>query len=140
ERSTVAGRAHLLLARLLRSRSPAQARLSYRLAMTHDRTLVGAALAEGAATVRTGEDALQLVPRGELSLTIMARLVEALRTTAPEAALHVEDELARLDPSSPIVARARARRALEALATPACAEDRPRCLAAAEAAAGQLVA
>lgn len=137
ERASVYGRAHLLLARQLGPRHPAQARLEYRLAMEQDPTLMRAAIREGAELVQSGDDAFQLIP-DDPRLTDMAleQLAAALRPTRPDAADRVEQELARRNPRSPVVARIATERALVALRTdPACAAARAPCVASATAAA-----
>lgn len=140
ERASVYGRAHLLLARILRRRSPAQARLEYRLAMEQDYNLLPIALEEGTQLVSSGDDALQLVPDGRHSEMAMEQLAERLRERRPDAAAAVVDELARRNPQSTAAARLAAERALRALrGEPRCATEPGPCVATAAAAAEHYV-
>jgi hypothetical protein len=140
ERANVYGRAHLLLARVLARRSPAQARLEYRLAMEQDFGLATTATREGAALVETADDLMQLVPESRLAEQTLVSLEKLLRPRVPAVADRALDELARRDPDSEVVARALAANALEALRrpSPACEADRSGCLQAARDAAARL--
>jgi tetratricopeptide (TPR) repeat protein len=130
ERASVYGRAHLLLARELAKRSPAQARLEYRLAMEQDYNLVNVAVAEGARLVETPYDALQLVPGGKGTEAAIEALATALRTRVPDAADRLDEELASRNPDSVPLARASVERAMAALETKQapCAQGRDACL------------
>jgi tetratricopeptide (TPR) repeat protein len=137
ERASVYGRAHLLLARMLQRRSPAQARLEYRLAMEQDYNLIQPAIAEGSQLVQSGDDALQLIPDDpRLTDMVLEQLATRLRPTRPAAAERLDQELARRNPASPVVARLAWEKTLSSLKSdPACGSDRARCLATAMAAA-----
>lgn len=141
ERASVYGRAHLLLARQLSRRSPAQARLEYRLAMEQDYTLITTAIAEGALLVRGPDDALQLVPVGRFEESVMTTLASALRDRVPAASDRLAEELAARHPSSPYVVRLAAEKSLAMLrrGDGACATDRPGCVRAALENAARLV-
>jgi hypothetical protein len=130
ERASVHGRGHLLLARHLGKRYPAQARLEYRLAMEQDYNLTAAAIDEGARLVQAPEDALQLVPEGRLAPLVLGSLAQKFVTRSPAIADRLIAELSRLEPSSPVAARLAAERGLVALrqGAPPCDGDRPGCV------------
>lgn len=130
ERAAVYGRAHLLLARQLGRRHPAQARLEYRLAMEQDPNLAGHAIAEGAELVLEADDALELVPVGRSTEDVMIDLAALLRPRVPAAAARLDQELELLFPTSRRVALGAAERAVQDLAErrPPCDVDAPVCV------------
>ncbi len=95
ERAPVYGPAHYLLARELSRRSPAQARLEYRLAMTQDDRLVGQEITEGAQLVGGYYDALELVPDGPAGLGVLESLAEILDVRLPATRVRLDAELLR---------------------------------------------
>lgn len=140
ERASVYGRAHLLLARQLARRSPSQARMEYRLAMEQDYNLIEPSVNEGAKLVKTPYDALQLIPGGGHTDTVIPLLATRLRETVPAAAERLDEELAARDPDSAPLARAAVEKALESLRArrPPCDSDPGTCAATVERRLNQL--
>jgi tetratricopeptide (TPR) repeat protein len=143
ERDPHHGGAALMLARTLVDRNPAQARDAYRRAATDDPALVDQAIREGLRLVRTYDQALELVPRGEETArrSGLGVLVRALAPRMPATVLTFEDSLARIDAGDPALLERRAARALAALRLrmPWCAgEGLAKCLEDARIAARDL--
>lgn len=101
ERSPVHGRANLVLARSLRVRGPAQARLSYRFAYEQDDALFPAVVKEAPALVATFDDAMSLIAPGESGLRMMDALAGALGPTSPEIAGRLDETLIARAPKEP---------------------------------------
>ncbi len=125
ERANVYGPAHLVLARLLTARAPAQARLEYRLVMEQAPELSGPALEEGSRLVGGYYDAMELVPAGRLNTSTLRALVEALQARLPGTSARLDREIAVREPAAPSAAVRAARSALDDLdageAAPWCA-------------------
>jgi hypothetical protein len=98
ERARMYGPAHLVLARVLAARAPAQARLEYRLAMEQAPNLVGNVMAEAPRVVGGYFDALELVPEGKESEAIRELLVQAIRDRLPATRVLVDAELVATAP------------------------------------------
>lgn len=97
DRASLYGRAHLLLARSLWSRSPAQARLEYRLAYQQDGNLEVQAAAEGGRLVQTYEDARELAPGDdEPEANVLASLAASLGPRLPATAARLDADLAQI--------------------------------------------
>lgn len=134
ERAPIYGSAHALLAHELLRRSPAQARMEYRMAI-EQLHLTGYAwrFARDAAPIVGGfDDAMEVVPRGPLARHSLEALAEELDLRVPATRWRLDEMiLSQSEPS----AEPRARRARDALddlragaAAPWCAADRDTCL------------
>ncbi len=103
------GPAHLILAGELQRRSPAQARLEYRLAMTQDPALAAGALASATTLVATFEDAIELTPSTVGRLEVLRALAGSLTLRLPSTSERL-DELSRaldadaMDPLQRVIA------------------------------------
>ncbi len=132
ERSPVFGRAHLLLARWLVSRSPAQARLEYRLAAEDDVVMASYLLVEAPRLVRSFEDALEVVPSDASGIRVLDGLSAAFAESLPATRARLDAALLERQ-SSALGPR---RRAVEALledvhqgeAAPWCGEGSRTCI------------
>jgi O-antigen ligase/tetratricopeptide (TPR) repeat protein len=108
ERANVYGPAHLLLARWLAPRFPAQARLEYRLTVEQANELDGVAIEEGASLVADYDDASDMVAAaGTRELT---PLREAIEGRLPATAERLDEEIARRAPedAGPVLRSAKA--------------------------------
>jgi tetratricopeptide (TPR) repeat protein len=103
ERSPVHGPAHMLLARELGARYPAQARLEYRLAMKQAPALWTTATREGARLVRDFDTAMELVPEGPEWAGMLNLLATELAPRLPASARRLDREIDRRAPRSPDV-------------------------------------
>jgi tetratricopeptide (TPR) repeat protein len=132
ERAPVYGPAHFVLARALSARSPAQARLEYRLASEQAPELFSGALDEPMRLVHGYEDAVEVVAHGPGRAASLDRVVRALSARLPATAARLDAELLRIDPASPYAAERLARVAVSDLqegdAAPWCSEERRACL------------
>jgi tetratricopeptide (TPR) repeat protein len=113
DRTRVYGPAHLVLARILASRSPSQARLEYRLATEQALQLAALVVAEGPPLVRTFDDAMELVADGRAGDEVLDGLAQALPARLPATCVRLDDELERRAPTDPAPWLRRADRALE---------------------------
>jgi tetratricopeptide (TPR) repeat protein len=95
------GRAHLVLARSLRARHRAQARLEYRLAYENDVSMRESALKESPALVDNADDALELVPAGRDGIEVLDSLAASLHDRLPSTAAMLDAELVARDPGAP---------------------------------------
>lgn len=94
------GRAHYVLARSLAQRSPAQARLEYRLAYEYDARLRAPIALEVARLVGDADDALELVPEGKGGPEMLELLAQALEARLPSSVVQLDAELLRRDPAA----------------------------------------
>jgi hypothetical protein len=134
ERAAIYGPAHLVLARALSARSPAQSRLEYRLALEQAPEL-GTVASEVLRHVGGYEDATEVVVHGRARAQWLEVLEEGLETKLPASAARLDLDLAEVQPNSPALARRRALAALDDLdereAAPWCWEDRQGCVGSA---------
>jgi hypothetical protein len=132
ERAPVYGPAHFLLARALSARSPAQARLEYRLAIEQAPNVFSVAQAEPLTLVHSYDDATEIVARGPRRASSLRDLSRALETRLPATSARFDVDLVRLEPNSLEVAARRATAALadleEGQAAPWCVSDPKACL------------
>ena len=80
ERARVHGPAHFLIAQVIASRSPSQARLEYRVAIEQAGELFGASASAALGLVKSYDDALEVVPASSHG----AQMLEALAMTSPQ--------------------------------------------------------
>jgi tetratricopeptide (TPR) repeat protein len=124
ERSPVFGRAHLLLARALAVRSPSQARLEYRLALTDEPFLLGHVQTEAPRAVRGYDDAIEMAPEGAGGAPLLDLFARQLAQRLPATSARLDEEILARQPTAlePL------RRALEnAVADASDAEGAPWC-------------
>ena len=93
ERAQVYGPAHLVLARVLATRSPSQARLEYRLAMQQAPELAGPVVLEAVHIVNGYFDATELVPEGHAGVAVMELLAQAIDARLPATRVRVDADL-----------------------------------------------
>ncbi len=98
ERGRVEAPAHIVLARLLAGRAPAQARLEYRLAMEQAPETQGPIGQEVARLVHGYDDALEVVSEGPQTIPLLETLGEAVSWRLPSTSERIEEELARRAP------------------------------------------
>ncbi|MBX3228108.1 MAG: O-antigen ligase family protein [Labilithrix sp.] len=98
DRSPIFGRAHLLLARAFYVRSPAQARLEYRLACTQDSR--SCALGEAARLVTELDHALELVPEGDRAGAVLEELATLLGKRLPASVVVIDQAILARDPNA----------------------------------------
>jgi tetratricopeptide (TPR) repeat protein len=131
ERAPIYGPAHLLLARALVSRSPAQARLEYRLAIEQAPEL-WFARTEALRLVHGYDDATEVVVQGRGRPEALDLVSQGLLARLPATSARIDLELSRLDPSSVSLAFRQAEAAVtdlqEGNASPWCIDERKRCL------------
>ena len=110
ERARVYGPAHLLLARVLASRAPSQARLEYRLALQQAPELAGTVMQEAPRLVGGFDDAMELVSDGDAGTPMLTALALTLTERLPSTCVRLDEELSSRAPSdtSPLM-RAAAR-------------------------------
>ncbi len=113
ERANVYGPAHAILARLLAGRSPAQARLEYRLAMEQMPEEWWLVEKELGAVVHGYDDAMEVVPDGKLGTIILNSLIASLSNRLPATTVRLDAELAARAPMDSGVAARQATRAVE---------------------------
>jgi tetratricopeptide (TPR) repeat protein len=101
ERATVYGPAHVVLARSLARRAPAQARLEYRLAIEQLPALLWATQTETPRLVGGYDDAMELVPAGKDGVAMLDMLVGAISGRLPATAVQLDAETAARDPARP---------------------------------------
>jgi tetratricopeptide (TPR) repeat protein len=95
------GRAHMVLARSLASRFPAQARLEYRLAYRNDLNLREAMMKEAPALVGDFDSAMDLVVDGAEGVPMLDALAAGLAWRLPATSARLDAELLRRSPSAP---------------------------------------
>ncbi|MCL2449600.1 MAG: O-antigen ligase family protein [Polyangiaceae bacterium] len=138
ERAPVYAPAHLLLARLVAGRSASQSRLEYRLAIEQMPDLASIVLAEAPRLVSDYYDALELMPRGAVGLTVLESLAQTLRYRLPATSVRLDEEIARRAPSNPGPVLRAAEGRLADLSKPWCeGPSRSLCLTAALRAAAE---
>jgi tetratricopeptide (TPR) repeat protein len=133
ERSPIYGHAHFLIAHDLARRSPAQARLEYRIAMQQDSSLVDRATREGVRLVGDLRQARELLPATRYAGQVSERMIEMLRWRLPATSTALDQDLAARAPED-IPAMERAVKAVEedlaqGTAAPWCDVDRKACAA-----------
>jgi tetratricopeptide (TPR) repeat protein len=101
DRSRVHGPAHLLLARTIGRRGPAQARLEYRLSMEQMPEMTGVPAREVASLIGGFDDAMEAAPTGRARATALELLVQELQDRLPAACERMDGELAKLDARLP---------------------------------------
>ncbi|MDB4945231.1 MAG: O-antigen polymerase family protein [Labilithrix sp.] len=139
ERSPRFGRAHLVLARSLVTRNPAQARLEYRLAYAYDTSLRDAVVKESLPLVHDSFSALEVVPEGPAGAELLDRLVAGIAPRLPSTAVMLDEELERRVPTSIEAARRRIEaEVLDATSDAPWCDGSPACLDRAAAAAREL--
>lgn len=123
--------AHLLLARSLRLRSPAQARMEYRIACEQDPSTAPFVAQEAAPLIGSYEDAMEVVPAGPDGDALLDSLAVRLADRLPATRARLDLELLGRQPDS---AAPTLRAALDVLAdvesgdaAPWCVEDREAC-------------
>jgi hypothetical protein len=130
ERAPVYGPAHLVLARALFRRSPAQARLEYRLASEQAPEL-GVASTEALRLVDSYDDATEIVVNGRGRAVSLDAIAQNLAGRLPATSARLDVELLRRDPGTVSLALRQAQAALRDLqdgeAAPWCQDDRKRC-------------
>jgi tetratricopeptide (TPR) repeat protein len=105
ERAPVYGPAHLVLARWLRTRSPAQSRLEYRLAQ--EQGGVDVPVAEIAGLARGYYEAVELAPRGDLGVDTLNGLSQTMQQSYPATSVRLDEEIISRHPRQPdVLARA----------------------------------
>lgn len=137
ERSPVNGRTHLLLARTLWLRRPAQARLEYRLAVEQDPNLWGFVAKEVGPLVGNADEALEVAPASREGLSVLEELIGHIALRLPATAVQVDREIMSRDPLAMAPVRRLAAGALADLRDGAswCGPAGSECLAAGVAAA-----
>jgi tetratricopeptide (TPR) repeat protein len=100
ERAHVYAPAHLLLAHVVATRSPAQARLEYRLALEQAPEIGQIALQEAPRLVSSYDDAMELVSSGHSGVMMLDSLVVALAERLPATRVRLDHELSLRTPQS----------------------------------------
>lgn len=101
ERAPAYGAAHLMLARVVASRSPSQARLEYRVAMEQWSDLIEVVLPNEAARVVGGySDAMELVPEGNDGVGVMELLGHGIQQRLPATVVRVDVEMVARSPAA----------------------------------------
>jgi O-antigen ligase/tetratricopeptide (TPR) repeat protein len=101
ERAPMYGPAHLVLARVIGTRSPAQARLEYRLAMEQAPELINTVLNDAIPAVDGYWSARELVPRGRNSDNVLETIVVAIGDRLPATQARLDADLAAHSPTAP---------------------------------------
>ncbi len=130
ERAPVYPPAHLALARWLRRRAPAQARLEYRLYLEQggDKAIDARELG---ALIGSFDDVLETVPTGPIGVDLLDQVSVRIHDHLPATAKRTDDEILRRNPSAaPAIARG-AKDALADLDESWCEAAFGRCSAAA---------
>ncbi len=99
ERAPVYAPAHLVLARVVASRSPSQARFEYRLAMEQWSALTDTVMAEAGRVVGGYFDAMELVPPGRAGVPALELLVRSVSERLPATRVRLDEELAARVPN-----------------------------------------
>jgi hypothetical protein len=115
ERAQVYGPAHLVLARLLAGRAPAQARLEYRLAIEQAPELDWVAMGEASRLVRGYYDAMELAPAGPSNVPTLRALVDAIGARLPATCTRLDADIELRAPTDPGPSLRAARAAIEDL-------------------------
>jgi hypothetical protein len=101
ERSPVYGPAHLLLARAVALRNPAQARMEYRLALEQDPRLVDVIWRESPLLASSYDEAMELVPAGKEEAHMLNLLAMAFDARLPSTRERIDRELVSRAPTMP---------------------------------------
>ena len=101
ERANVYAPAHLALARLLARRSPAQARLEYRLATEQGLDVPYRLPSELTRLVAGYDDAMELVPDARVGVPTLQTLVGTLPMRLPATSARLDEELQARQPADP---------------------------------------
>ncbi len=115
ERAHVYGPAHLVLARFLAGRVPAQARLEYRLAFDQAPELFWIAMSDASRLVSGYYDAMELAPAGQSNVLMLGALVDALGARLPATCARLDAEIALRAPTDAGPSLRAARSAVEDL-------------------------
>lgn len=141
ERYPAFGRAHLVLARSLARRNPAQARLEYRLAYRWDTLVRGSVTTEGQRLVDGFDSALELVPEDAHGVELLESLAVSVAPRLPATSARLDEELSRRSPGAPGPLKRRVEGvALDLRFDHAWCSDKPACAKPAIEAARALVA
>jgi tetratricopeptide (TPR) repeat protein len=110
ERANVYGPAHLVLARVLARKSPAQARMEYRFASSQAPEVAFFATREAEPLVSSYQDALELVPSGNMGVSVIKMLIEDLSLRLPATSTQLDGDLSARAPGDhvPLTRAARA--------------------------------
>jgi hypothetical protein len=140
ERNPRFGRAHLVLARSLRSTHAAQARLEYRLAYENEDDLRRSVLTEVGPLVEDASSALEVVPEGPIGAEVLEGLVTSIASRLPSTAVILDEEIERRSPGAlePMRRRAEAVVSDATSGAPWCSDGKG-CMQDATAAADELV-
>jgi tetratricopeptide (TPR) repeat protein len=93
ERAKVYGPAHFVLAEVVTSRSPSQARLEYRLAMEQSPELIAGVMREAPRVVGSYFDATELIPQGPMAGTVSEDLVQAIGDRLPATRVRLDQDI-----------------------------------------------
>ncbi len=134
ERAPIYAPAHLVLAEFLARRSPAQARMEYRLAAEQAPESTWSIAREAARLVGGYDDAMEVVPHGSGALPTLESLIEYGQMRLPATCVRLDAEIVARAPATPGPALHAASDAIEDLEagdeTPWCAgSSRPSCAA-----------
>jgi tetratricopeptide (TPR) repeat protein len=130
ERAALYGPAHAVLARVLAGRSPAQARLEYRLALEQAPELEEVLAGEVGRMVNGYEDALEVLPQAPAGERLLGSLFVSLAERLPATSARLGADLARRNPAA-LAPRVRA--ATDAIADVTAGSAAPWCDGAARA-------
>jgi tetratricopeptide (TPR) repeat protein len=100
ERATMYPPAHLVLARMLRRLSPAQARFEYRTAIAQWPDMARNIAGQSVDLVGHYSDALELVPAGGAGIAVLGEMVRDLRGRLPSTAARLDADLASRAPAN----------------------------------------
>lgn len=100
ERASVYGPAHLVLARVLATKSPSQARLEYRLAMEQAPEIAASIVPETGRLIGGYDDAMELVPPGKGAAAVLEALATSVADRLPATRLRLDSTLASIAPAS----------------------------------------
>jgi hypothetical protein len=90
-----------LLARTFFQRSPAQARLEYRLAYMQDAPNLAYAVAkESVGLVHDYDEAMELAPPGPAGVQLLSSIADSLEGTLPATQIRLDEEILRRDPTA----------------------------------------
>jgi tetratricopeptide (TPR) repeat protein len=97
----VYGPAHYVLAQQLAARSPAQARLEYRLALSQAYWTLpvrDGAIRHGAELVKNFDDALELIPDSRYRWSVMEQVASSVATRLPATRVRLDELILKADP------------------------------------------
>ncbi len=125
DRAPVYGPAHLVLARWLRRRSPAQARLEYRLAAEQGAGLIPST--ELVTLVGSFEDAQEIAPNGKAGVESLESISRALASSLPATRWRIDQDLLSRGPVLNVTVLAEQRLVQDALADLEAGDAAPWC-------------